>query len=123
MSATALLTDAPVQPKKISAGGVKKTKNVGLKSITANDLMSGAVVYFTAAGQWTEDLAQAAVAEGDRALALLERATADEANVVGPYLMDVAAGAAVPSPAGRARLRETIRRAGPTIHPEFARAL
>ncbi|WP_370335987.1 DUF2849 domain-containing protein [Parvularcula marina] len=122
MSATALLKDTPA-PAKISAGGVKKTRNVGLKTVTANDLMSGAAVYLTKDGAWTEDLADAIVAEGERALGLLSLAETDEARIVGPYLMDVEAEDAGTAPSGRATLRETIRRAGPTIHPEFARGV
>lgn len=120
MSVTALKQNAS-EPKKISAGGVKKTKNIGLKTITANDLMTGEVIYFTSEGTWSMNLINAAVAEGERAMALLDKALADEARAVGPYLMDVDPGAEGPRPAGRATLRETIRRAGPTIHPEFGK--
>ncbi|MEE4209122.1 MAG: DUF2849 domain-containing protein [Parvularcula sp.] len=101
-----------VPPAKISAGGVKKTRNEGLKAVTANDLFTGAVVYRTAHGGWSADLRDAAIFEGDDALSALSLATADEASVVGPYLMDVSPEKA---PAGRAALRETIRRSGPTV--------
>ncbi|ADM09068.1 hypothetical protein PB2503_04967 [Parvularcula bermudensis HTCC2503] len=110
--------DAPAA--KISAGGVKKGKNVGAKVVTANDLMTGAVIYLKDDAGWTEDLRQAVVAEGDEALSLLDQALADEAHAVGPYLMDVAEEEGV-APTGRALLREQIRDTGPTIHPEFRR--
>ncbi|MEO1657915.1 MAG: DUF2849 domain-containing protein [Pseudomonadota bacterium] len=105
-------------PVKIAAGGVKKGKNTGTKVITANHLFSGEVIYWTADGSWTEDLLSAVILEGDTALEALQAATADEARAVGPYLMDVEADHA---PSGRGRLREEIRDAGPTIHPQFGR--
>lgn len=106
---------------KISAGGVKKTRNQGLKVVTANRLMTGEVVYRLADGAWTDDLDQAEVVEADAAMAALSAASADEGAIVGPYLMDVAAAAARIEPIGRGRLRESIRFFGPTIHPEFGR--
>lgn len=108
----------PVAPAKIQAGGVKKAKNQGLKVITANDLFSGAVIYWTKEGSWTEDLTQASLVEGPLALSELSRAVADEARSVGPYLMDIESDF---TPSGRGRLREEIRHAGPTTHPEFGR--
>ncbi|GGY46734.1 DUF2849 domain-containing protein [Parvularcula lutaonensis] len=118
MSQTEATPRAAEQPVKISAGGVKKAKAAGTKVITANDLFSGAVVYWKADGSWTEELDEAQILEGPAALDALQRAVADEANAVGPYLMDVEDDHA---PAGRGRLRETIRKAGPTIHPQFGR--
>lgn len=118
MSQTQATSQQTEQPVKISAGGVKKAKAAGTKVITANDLFSGAVIYWKADGSWTEDLSEAQILEGPAALDTLQKAVADEANSVGPYLMDVEDNHA---PAGRARLRETIREAGPTIHPEFGR--
>lgn len=118
---TTEMTPAEAPAAKISAGGVKKARNEGLKVVTANDLLTGAVVYLTRLGRWTEELGAAAVAEGDEAMALLERGQADEARVVGPYLMDVDDAAPDVVPSGRASLRELIRRDGPTIHPQFAR--
>lgn len=106
------------RPVKIQAGGVKKARNEGTKVITANDLLSGAVIYWRADHSWTEDLGEAAILEGADALDALEQAAADEARSVGPYLMDVEDDR---SPSGRGRLREEIREVGPTIHPEFSR--
>lgn len=118
MSATAPTKEADAAPEKIAAGGVKKGKNQGLKVVTANDLFSGAVVYWTMAGAWTEDLDEAMIVEGPAALTELQKATADEARSVGPYLMDIDTNH---TPTGRGRLREVIREAGPTIHPQFGR--
>jgi hypothetical protein len=104
-------------PRKISAGGVKKARNEGRKVVTANRLHDGVVVY-RGTDEWTEDLDVAWVVEGDAALALLDVTLGEEREVVGPYLMDVDDAAA---PSGRAELRERIRAAGPTIHPQFGR--
>jgi len=118
MSQTLPQSTPVAAPAKIATGGVKKGRNEGTKVITANDLFTGGVIYWSPDRSWTEDLAQALVVEGDAALTELAVAKADEAHSVGPYLMDVGDDA---SPSGRARLREAIRHDGPTIHPQFAR--
>ena len=107
-------------PAKIAAGGVKKGRNEGEKVVTANRLTDGAVVYRLTNGAYTEDLQAAEVVEGDAAIAALAAAQADETAGVGPYLMDVDTSHGV-TPDGRGQLRETIREAGPTIHPQFGR--
>ena len=107
-------------PAKIAAGGVKKGRNEGEKVVTANRLRDGVVVYRAADSTWTEDLSAAEVVEGEAAIGALAAAQADELDAVGAYLMDVdASGGVVPD--GRGKLRETIREAGPTIHPQFGR--
>ncbi|MEM9839427.1 MAG: DUF2849 domain-containing protein [Pseudomonadota bacterium] len=118
MSQTAIQQAAVTPAQKISTGGVKKGRNTGTKVITANDLFSGAVIYWTSERTWTEDMAKALVVSGDDAMAQLTVAISDEGRSVGPYLMDIDEDG---SPAGRGKLRERIRDAGPTIHPEFAR--
>ncbi|MEL6364771.1 MAG: DUF2849 domain-containing protein [Pseudomonadota bacterium] len=89
-----------------------------MKAVTANDLETGETLYRTAAGGWSPRLAEAAVFGDEDGATALAQAEREETIVVGPYLMDLDAPAA---PGGRARLRETIRAAGPTIHPQFAR--
>lgn len=87
----------------------------GPQVLTANRLLEGDVVYLTAAGDWSEDLAAALVIE-DKAeeacrLAEAERAVAAR-KVVGPYLMAVEAAPEGPKPLSQ---RERIRaRRGPT---------
>lgn len=115
------VTPKAVEPNKavkIAAGGVKKARNKGAKIITANDLFTGAAFYWHKERGWTDDIREALVVEGELALAELSFAAADEACSVGPYLMDVEPDG---TPSGRAKLRETIREAGPTIHPQFGR--
>lgn len=85
------------------------------KSLTANRLSDGAVVYLTEAGSWSEDLQQAAVAaDGAREDALTAQANQaiDRCEIVDPYLFPVA------SRDGRLETdsqRERIRAAGPTV--------
>lgn len=92
----------------------QKRKIHGPVVITANRLGDGAVVYRTAAGGWSTELAAAAVATtGETATELLAAAGADYVSAVDPYV------APVELQSGRrvvpGNLREQIRQAGPTI--------
>jgi hypothetical protein len=65
---------------------------MSVQIITANRLVDGAVVYFTAARTWSEAFADSAVfREADAAKAGLESVTPFVTNqvVVGPYLAEV----------------------------------
>lgn len=89
-----------------------------MKAVTANRLTDGVAVYLDANGAWTADLAQAASFEdGAPAKAALAIAEDQESLIVGPYLMDIDAAA----PSGRARLREAIRAAGPTVRMDLGK--
>ena len=82
-----------------------------MKVLTANALLSGAVVYRAWTGGWTHDLALAQrfdEADADVALAAAQ-ARSDE--VVGPYLISVGEA----GPDGRDRGKERIRSNGPTV--------
>ena len=107
-------------PVKISTGGVKKARNEGVKAITANRLADGLPVYLTNEGAWSLALVDAARFEGAVALDALAAAGARETEVVGPYLMDIEEAVDTPSPDGRGRLREEIRRDGPTIPSDYS---
>ncbi len=76
--------------------------------VTANDLLSGVVVFWTGQG-WSEALADALMLDDPQtqkeALAVAE---GDAGRVVGPYLAAVDA-------AGLVRFRERIRITGPTV--------
>lgn len=89
------------------------------KTITAWDTATGEVLYMTPAGGWSADPADVGVFTGDLAETRLAEAAADEGRVTDPYFMEVTADGAI---AGRETLRETIRAAGPTVHPHFAKA-
>ncbi len=88
---------------------------------TANDLLEGDVVYFTANGDWSRYIAEAALAESQEAADdLLRRASAFPNTVVGVYLVDVtidAEGHAAP-----AHFREEFRTRGPSNYPEHGRS-
>lgn len=84
-----------------------------MKSLTANRLSDGAVVYRGRDGGWTTRVAEAATFADDGAAALAE-AAADVAacKVVGLDLIDVESVGGVTTPVS---LRERIRAFGPTI--------
>lgn len=83
---------------------------------TGNALLEGDVVYFTAAGDWSRDIVDAAVAASPEAAAdLLARAQKFPNEVVGVYLADVALDdSGRPSPA---HFREDFRTRGPSNYP------
>ncbi len=82
-----------------------------MKTITANRLTDGRVIYRTADGEWTEDLSRAErLADDANAEARLAEAEAEPAIAVGPYLIELEDDA----PGGQKWRREGIRLAGPT---------
>lgn len=82
------------------------------KVITANALLEGDVVYFTANDDWSREMCQAEVLE-DQAHAELRliEASRQQAEIVGAYLADVKAGDNGPEPT---HFREDFRRTGPS---------
>lgn len=89
------------------------------KIVSANDLLSGDVVYLDATGAWTRALRDAAVARTPDAADELEAASHQPDKVVGPYLLDVRIddrGWPVPS-----HFREKFRDRGPTIRTDLGR--
>lgn len=89
--------------------------------ITASRLTDGVVLFRAVDGTWVEAIANAqcleTADEAKTALAASARAEADNV-VLDIYLIDVArkGEALVPT-----RLREAIRAAGPTVHPEHGK--
>jgi hypothetical protein len=85
------------------------------KVITANALLEGDVVYLAADDSWVRDhhAAELLESEAHAQLRLLE-ARGREAEVVGPYLADAAAGASGPEPV---HFREAFRTRGPSNYP------
>ena len=81
--------------------------------VTANDLIEGDVVYFTAGHEWTREHGEAVVAwSQDAANTLLAAAEAHQDRVVGPYLAETAMGADNrPEPV---HFREVFRTRGPS---------
>ena len=93
----------------------------GLTVLTANRLRDGEVVYLTPAGQWSESLADARVADGkDESASLEARGQADEKAlvVVGAYLMPVVLDDGLPRPISQ---REIIRAKGPSIRTDLGK--
>lgn len=82
------------------------------KVVTANELVSGDVVYLNAAGMWVHDHADADLIT-DEALAdiRLELAQLQVGDIVGAYLADAVAGTNGPKPV---HFREEFRAVGPS---------
>lgn len=96
-------------------------KKARFHAVTANRLLDGEPVYLTAAHDWSEQVSDAAIAdgknEGEALMAVAARAIADRL-VVGAYLftVDAADGVAVP-----VSVREQIRARGPTVRPDLGK--
>jgi hypothetical protein len=89
-----------------------------LQVATANRLGDGVVVFLDDAGQWVTGLGQAAIARDPRgAEILLERARAEAASVIEPYLIALAEDGEPLS------LREKIRASGLTFDVIAAEAM
>ncbi|WP_300556424.1 DUF2849 domain-containing protein [Maricaulis sp.] len=81
-----------------------------MKTLTANRLTDGRVIYRTADGQWTTQLDEAQRLSPEEAAELLPVAEAEFGIAVGPYIIDLDEA----GPAGQKWRRESIRLAGPT---------
>ncbi|MGH1367309.1 MAG: DUF2849 domain-containing protein [Maritimibacter sp.] len=80
--------------------------------ISANDLISGAVIYLAANDTWVDRLEDAElITAPERAEARLTRAEAEPEIAVGAYLAPAVASPEGPKPA---HFRETFRAAGPS---------
>ncbi len=96
-------------------------KRATTQAVTANRLIDGEVVYFTAEGTWSDWLKDSDIADGKEACAaLLAKAEPSVAaqQVVDPYLFEVAIEDGVIVPAS---VREKIRMAGPTIRLDLGK--
>jgi Protein of unknown function (DUF2849) len=92
----------------------KKIRIAGPSVVTANRTWDGAVIYRTAARDWSTDLAHAAVVRAaDEARALLAESAADDVGAVGPYIAPVEVDGGGGLKPGN--LRERIRLEGTTI--------
>jgi hypothetical protein len=89
-----------------------------MKMLTASDLRSGDVVYWTADGAWSSDIADAHLMEDEFAEAALGEARKQETTVVNAYLV-VMAGKG--EPAAREAMRENIRARGPTVRRDLGK--
>jgi hypothetical protein len=97
-------------------------KNISgdLQVVSANRLGDGVVVFFDDTGGWTQELARAALARGEReAATLLRRGQAEGFGVIEPFLVAVSQdddGTLEPL-----SLREKIRASGLTFEAEAVR--
>lgn len=97
------------------------TRKSKIKILTANNLLSGEVVFLTDDGDWSPHICEAAVAETAEAIAELEAAGVigeRERTVVASYLVDVERGSNGPVPV---RVREHIRTLGPTVRTDLGK--
>jgi hypothetical protein len=92
-----------------------------LRVYNANDLMSGRVVYLTAAGGWSEQIADAVLFENETDAARL-KAVADAALearfVVDAYPIEVAIAGGTVRPLVH---RERVRAEGPSIRTDLGK--
>ena len=98
-----------------------RTRKSKIKVLTANNLLSGEVVYLTDDGAWSPHISQAAVVETPEAIAALEAAGAAgerERIVVASYLVDVERGPDGPVPV---RVRELMRTLGPSVRTDLGK--
>jgi len=92
----------------------QKIRITGPSVVTANRTWDGAVVYRTAANDWSTDLGNAAVVRAvPDARALLAESVADDVGAVGAYIAPVEIGDSGKLAPGN--LREHIRATGVTI--------
>ena len=79
--------------------------------ITANDLLSGEVVYLSASGDWSPKHGDAVLFNNDQADTRLNEVQASDQSVVGPYLAGATQGGDAPAPI---HFREVFRTKGPS---------
>lgn len=89
--------------------------------LTANDLLSGGVVYLTSQNNWSPFISQAHVSDGAATNEHLEsvgyQAEAEQI-IVGPFLIAVTIENGIPRPT---RFRERLRVNGPSVRSEFSK--
>lgn len=89
-----------------------------MKALTGCDLPTGEVIYRTADGGWSLNIADALLMDDAFAETALADAKKQETVVVGPYLI-VMDGPGVPT--HREAMRENIRARGPTVRLDLGK--
>ena len=88
------------------------TNEATVQIITANDLLSGEVVYLSASGKWSPDHGDAVMFDDIQADTRLAEVQKLDTSVVGPYLAGATQGGGdAPSPI---HFREVFRTKGPS---------
>jgi hypothetical protein len=88
-----------------------------VKAITANRLSDGVVLYVGVDGSLVERFEHAALFDEAAAKDVLVKTLARDTAIAAAYLIDATRA----GPAGRERLRETIRRNGPTVRQDLGK--
>ncbi len=89
------------------------------QTLTANDLHSGGVVFFSTEGSWSPCISTAWVSDKSESVQLFEalgRRAVKKQLIVEPFLLDIRVEEGIPRPI---RFREQIRVNGPTVNVEF----
>jgi hypothetical protein len=89
-----------------------------MKLITAHELLTGEVVYWTEAGAWSKHIKDAAAFPDEPADAAIATAKKQSTIVTNVYLVEADAPG---QPSSRVRLRETIRAQGPTVRRDLGK--
>lgn len=92
-----------------------------MKLLAANRLLDGEAVWLAPDGRWTDTIAEAEVVrdkDGEERLLAAAREASQQNLVVDTELIDVEI---VDGEIRPIRLRERIRAAGPSIHPELGK--
>ena len=92
---------------------------MNLQILTANDLRTGRVVYYTSKNDWSTYVTEAQVARDELAAERLvtKGELAEQSQVVvGAYLIELESDYETPVPV---RFREKLRVGGPSIHHSF----
>ena len=89
-----------------------------MKIVTANQLSDGALVYLDDDAGWTTHQSKAAKFSDQDAKVVLCTVLTRTEVIADAYLVDIDDSGAL---SGRERLREAIRREGPTVRPDLAR--
>ena len=99
-----------------------KIKEQLAKILTANNLMDGSTVYYTASGTWSPHAADSLVASSSESIDKLSKAATDAlaANlVISEEIVDIDPGDGVQPH----RLRELIRATGPTVRRDLNKSI
>lgn len=99
-----------------------KTRQQLPKILTANDLLHGGTVYYTASGTWSAHVEDAEVAMSPEAVEALKEAGADafKSNaVIEMEVVDIHENGELRP----ARLREVIRATGPTVRLDLNKSI
>lgn len=92
-----------------------------MKILTANDLLSGGVVFLTADGAWTPFISLAHISQNDdtaRKLEISGEKAVSEQIIVEPFFIDITIENGAPRPV---RFRERLRVSGPSVRSDFSK--